>query len=197
MENTLISTRACPKNIAVPSGKSEKPTVRQWPNPFRRKLARNTLSPFRLKQRVGTQPVRDDQTGFIHHPTGVPIEIRRIWFGGWRRHPHTERSDIGFIFESERYLPPGATVEVTIPLRSEQQRFRGRIVLVRHNGRCCEIGLWLPAPEEAGRLRIVEQICHIEAYLQQRKYSDGPYALNRERLAAEWIDRYAGKVPSI
>jgi hypothetical protein len=86
---------------------------------------------------------------------------------------------------------------VTIPLRADPQCFRGKVVLVRHNGACYEIGLWLPLAEEAGRLRIVEQICHIEAYLQQKKYSDGPYALNRERVAAEWIDRYAGSVPSI
>ena len=169
----------------------------QWLNAFRRKPVRRGLSPFRLKQRIGTQPVRDDQTGFIHHPAGVPIEIRRIWFDGWRRQRQQERSDIGFIFTSERYLPPGATIEVSIPLRTEFQRFRGKVVLVRHGGVGYEIGLWLPAPEEAGRLRIVEQICHIEAYLQQKKYAEGPYALNPERAAAEWIDRYAGSVPSI
>ena len=169
----------------------------QWLNPFKRKPARRGQLPFRLRHQAGTPPVRDDQTGFIHHPAGVPIEIRRLWFSGWRMRPRAERSDIGFIFESERYLPPGAAVEVTIPMRTDAERFRGKVVLVRHNGACYEIGLWLPVPEEAGRLRIVEQICHIEAYLQQRKYAEGPYALNRDRVAAEWIDRYAGNVPSI
>lgn len=174
-----------------------KSTPAQWLNPFRAQPARRGLPPFRLKQRLGTTPVRDEQTGFIHHPAGVPLEIRRIWWAGWRRPPPPERSDIGFIFESDHYLPPGATVEVTIPLRTATECFRGRVVLVRHNGECFEIGLWLPEPAEAGRLRIVEQICHIEAYLQQKKYRDGPYALNPNRIAAEWIDRYAGNVPSI
>lgn len=170
--------------------------IPQWLNPFGRRQARRA-SAVRPRQCVGTQPVCDDQTGFLHHAAAVPIEIRRIWFGGWRRHRGQERSDIGFIFESECYLPPGATVEVTIPLRTTAERFRGKVVLVRHNGDGYEIGLWLPVPEEAGRLRIVEQICHIETYLQQKKYVEGPYALNRERVAAEWIDRYAGNVPSI
>jgi hypothetical protein len=171
--------------------------IANWLNHLRRRPSRRALPVFRLKHRLGSQPVRDDQTGFIHHPSGVPIEIRRIWFGDWRARRSADRSDIGFIFESERYLPPGATVEVTIPTRAGNQRFRGKIVLVRHNGECHDLGLWLPVAEEAVRLRIVEQICHIEAYLQQKKYAEGPYALNRERIAAEWIDRYAGNVPSI
>jgi hypothetical protein len=171
--------------------------IADWLNPFRSRPARRGLPPFRLKQRLAAQPVRDDQTGFIHHPAGVPIEIRRIWFGGWGGGGTPDRSEIGFIFESDGYLPPGATIEVTIPLRAGSERFRGKVVLVRRGGECFEIGLWLPIPEEAGRLRIVEQICHIEAYLQQKKYAEGPYALNRERVAAEWIDRYAGNVPSI
>lgn len=171
--------------------------ITQWLNAFRRRPARAGLPVFRLKHRIGAQQVRDDQTGFIHHPTGVPIEVRRIWLGRWRPPGSQERSDIGFIFESDHYLPPGATIEVSIPTRAGTQQFRGKVVLVRHTGECHEIGLWLPVAEEAGRMRIVEQICHIEAYLQQKKYAEGPYALNRERVAAEWIDRYAGNVPSI
>lgn len=141
--------------------------------------------------------MRDEQTGFLHHASGVPLEIRRLWFGAWCPPHCADRSDIGFMFESDDYLPPGATLEVMIPLRNQAECFVGKIVFVRHTGACYEIGLWLPAPAEAGRLRIVEQICHIEAYLQQKKYTEGPYALNRDRVAAEWIDRYAGNVPSI
>ncbi|MBI2992704.1 MAG: hypothetical protein HYY48_00820 [Gammaproteobacteria bacterium] len=142
-------------------------------------------------------PLCDRQTGFIHHPSGFPLEFKRIWFGGRARRVEEELHDIGLLFECDRYLPPGAIIEIRIPLRSETERFRGRVVLVRHNGECHEIGLWVTCREDAARMRIVEQICHIESYLKQKKYSEGPYTINREQIAAEWIRRYADSVPSL
>lgn len=144
------------------------------------------------------KPVQDQQTGFIHHPSGFPIEFKRIWFE-W---PHAlddelERSTIGLIFESDKYFKPGTRLEITIPLRNESACFRGQVVLVRHQGDRYEIGLWLQRRADASRARIVEQICHIETYLRERKYRDGPYSLNRERITEEWITRHAGKVPGL
>lgn len=143
------------------------------------------------------RPLRDHQTGFIQHPAGFPLEFKRIWFGGWGAPTQMECNDIGLLFECDRYLPPGARLEIRIPLRAETERFRGRVVLVRHNGQCYEIGLWMPRREDAGRMRIVEQICHIESYLRQKKYSEGPYSINREQVAEEWIKRFAASVPSL
>ena len=82
-------------------------------------------------------------------------------------------------------------------MRGELEQFRGKVVLVRQNGDCWEVGVWFPCRIDASRMRIVEQICHIEAYLQQKKYVEGPYNLNRERIAAEWINRHAATVPTI
>ena len=50
---------------------------------------------------------------------------------------------------------------------------------------------------DASRARIVEQICHIESYLKNKKFREGPYILNRERVAEEWISKYASSVPSL
>jgi hypothetical protein len=143
--------------------------------------------------------VRDAQTGFIHHAAGFPLEYKRIWFGGAARSNDHEghAPDIGLIFESEEYIRAGASLEIHIPLRGEVEQFRGRVVLVRQSGDCWEIGVWFPCRIDASRMRIVEQICHIEAYLQLKKHQDGPYNINRERLAAEWVDRNAATVPSL
>lgn len=166
-------------------------------NRFLWKPARNRTSPPERGRLSGTLPLRDHQTGFIHHPAGFPLEFKRIWFGAWRTPEDVECQDIGLLFECDQYIPPGATLEISIPLRSDAERFRGQVVLVRHNGVCYEIGLWLPYRQDAGRMRIVEQICHIEAYLKQKKFADGPYALNREQVAEEWINRFAGSVPPL
>ena len=34
-------------------------------------------------------------------------------------------------------------------------------------------------------------------YLQDKKYREGPYCINRERIAEEWITKYASSVPSL
>jgi len=142
-------------------------------------------------------PIRDSQTGFIHHPPGFPLEFKRIWFSGLRRDEDLRHGELGLIFDSEKYVKPGWTLEITIPVRNEITRFQGKVVLIRHGGEGYEIGLWLRRGADASRARIVEQICHIEAYTQERKYRDGPYCLNRERIAREWIMENAGSVPTL
>ena len=43
---------------------------------------------------------------------------------------------------------------------------------------------------------IVEQICHIEAYLPHKRYREGPF-ISRERVTEEWISRFAATFPSL
>lgn len=144
-----------------------------------------------------SKPICDTQTGFIHHAPGCPLEFRRVWFDSRYNRDEMEpgAGEIGLIFESEKYIKPGSVLEVTLSPRGEETRFRGKVVLVRNREAYFEIGVWMHHPADAGRVRIVEQMCHIESYLQERKYRDGPYNLNRDRIAAEWIMNNAGTVP--
>lgn len=152
----------------------------------------------RLKSRgLHDTLIKDEQTGFIHHPVGFPIEYKRLWFGFKDECGTASRSDIGLIFESDKYIRPGASIEITIPLRNELEKFRGKVVLVRNKGEYFEIGMWLQQQADASRARIVEQICHIESYLKDKKFKEGPYIINRERVAEEWISKYASTVPSL
>ena len=147
--------------------------------------------------RESLKPVQDAQSGFIHHPAGFPIEFKRIWFASEPDVPLPEQGNIGVIFESDKYFKPGTIIEISIPLRNEIEVFRGKVVLVKNYGKRFEIGLWFSRRADASRARIVEQICHIESYIQQKKYHDGPYAINRDRMAQEWIINNAGNVPSL
>lgn len=164
-------------------------------NRYSKKLLKKGACQFRFGREY--KPVRDTQTGFIHHPAGFPIEFRRIWFNGKQELNEDDPGNIGVIFESQKYIKPGATVEIQIPVRGEQEKFRGKVVLVRNKGRHYEIGLWLCHRIDASRARIVEQICHIESYFLKKKYQDGPYTVTRDRVAEEWISKYAGNVPSL
>ncbi|MFT5133920.1 MAG: hypothetical protein ACI9SC_002393 [Gammaproteobacteria bacterium] len=163
-------------------------------NQYKKKFGKTRNSAFHARGSQSTL-IKDEQTGFIHHPAGFPIECKRLWFGDPDERDETGHSDIGLIFDSEKYIKPGVTIEITIPLRNEIEKFRGKVVLVRHNGDFYEIGLWLRRRSDASRARIVEQICHIETYLKDKKFREGPYVINPERVAEEWISKYASSVP--
>ena len=58
-----------------------------------------------------------------------------------------------------------------------------------------EIGVRFCDTRNAFRIRILEQLCHIENYRQERQKSEGRN-LSREEAAQEWISRYAYNFPS-
>ena len=70
----------------------------------------------------------------------------------------------------------------------------GKTVIVKETNNNFEIGVWLLNPEDSQKLRIVEQICHIELYLNDKRYKEGPF-LSREKLTEEWISLYASSFP--
>jgi len=52
-------------------------------------------------------------------------------------------------------------------------------------------------PEQvAFRMRMMEQLCHIENYRQQVLDTEGR-ALNPEQAASEWIDHHAAAFPAL
>ena len=97
-------------------------------------------------------------------------------------------------FSANEYQKPGSIIEVTIPTRKETHQFLGKTVMVKETDNNFEIGIWLLNAEDSPKLRIVEQICHIELYLNDKRYKEGPF-LSREKLTEEWISRYASSFP--
>ena len=132
-------------------------------------------------------------SGFIHHPSAFPLSYKRLWFN--KDNDSENAQAIGLCFRSEKYLKPGISVEISIPLRGEEQKFRGKVVLVRNMDDYFEIGIWLTQAADVHRARIVEQICNIETYLRTKKHQEGPFVSN-ERVAEEWVSKYAAAFPS-
>ena len=134
--------------------------------------------------------------GFIYHPSGFPIEWR--YLRSWQKTSSIEyhgEGHMGLCFEADQYIRPGSQLEITIPLRGEMQKFTGRVILVRNMGDRCEVGIWFNNKADVGRIRIVEQICHIEVYLKHKRHHEGPF-VSPERVAQEWITRFASSFPS-
>ncbi len=152
--------------------------------------------PIEVNEHVRARLESSTMEGFIRHPKAFPMSVRRVWFERRQAQPARYDSDLGLCIRSEKYIPTGAILEVTIPLRGEEQIFKGKVVLVRHRGDHYEIGIWLEAKEDAHRVRMVEQICHIETYLRHKHRKEGPF-VSRERIAEEWISKFAASFPGV
>ena len=133
--------------------------------------------------------------GFIKHPERFPLAYRKLRF--WERSKIEDRqqSNTGLTFSSDNYQKPGNILEITIPTRKETHQFLARVVMVRQDENGYELGVWLLNAEDTPKLRIIEQICHIELYLNDKRYKDGPF-LSPEKLTEEWISRFASQFPA-
>ena len=148
------------------------------------------------KRKYYTDHRNSNLEGFIHHPPGFPIAWRQLRFRNTAQNiEYNQHSHIGLCFESDKYIKPGTVLELVIHLRGEDQKFTGKVILVRNKGTQYEIGVWFTSRSDASRLRIVEQICHIEAYLKHKRHHEGPF-VSSERVAQEWIARFASTFPS-
>ena len=146
---------------------------------------------------IGNVPITDAQTGFIQHRHGFPLQYKCLYSDSATKDGQGQDSQnsIGLLFQADEYLKPGTTIEATITVQDKPETFCGKVVMVRDHGNYYEIGLWLGRHEDACRARIVEQSCYIEAYIKEKKYRDGPFVLNRDGAAEEWISKYAAGVP--
>ena len=133
--------------------------------------------------------------GFIKHPDRFPLQYRRLKFWERAKVENSAISNIGLTFSTNEYQKLGSLLEITIPTRKETHHFLGRVVAIKESDTGYEIGVWLLQAEDAPKLRIVEQICHIELYLNDKRYKDGPF-LSQERLTEEWITRFASSFPA-
>ena len=114
--------------------------------------------------------------GFIKHPERFPLHVKRLNF--WER----SRLDMSSI------------LELTVPTRKKTHAFKGKVVAIREKDSGYDIGVWLINAEDAPKLRIIEQICHIELYLNDKKYREGPF-VSPEKITQEWIGKYASHFP--
>ncbi len=102
----------------------------------------------------------------------------------------------GLAFVSNQTLPKGKTVNIRFPLLDQHHSLAGRVVWSKPVKQGFEIGLQFDDPDELFRLRMIEQICHIEHYRTEIAIVEGR-EITSEEAAEEWIKRYAGEFPSL
>jgi len=130
---------------------------------------------------------------FIRHPTDIPIEIR-LEDRSCQHEPLRNVSRGGLCFLHPQAAPVGSQVVVRIALTSPPFEAACRVTWCQADGNAWQVGVEFLDQDILFRLRMVEQICHIEHYRRTVSESQGR-ALSSQEAALEWIERYAEAFP--
>lgn len=137
---------------------------------------------------------------FIRHPSGVPIEVTLDWAED--ENDETVDQTItnvslgGLAFVSHKPLELLERVRICIPVLNEENYLVGNVVWCEKVGSGYEIGIEFEKSRDAFRLRMIEQICHIEHYRKEIEKLEGR-ELNPQEAAKEWIAKFADEFPAL
>jgi len=127
---------------------------------------------------------------YIRHPIGIPIHVSQ---GRQNREQVKVRnlSVGGLCFITDVLLKVGAVVELLIPFVKPDYKGDGVIVWRREQSPMeFEVGVRFASDDEFFRVRMMEQVCQIEAY-RLRLLAEEGRELSSEQAAIEWIGKYA------
>ncbi len=102
----------------------------------------------------------------------------------------------GLAFVSAKPIKVLERVRICIPVLDRDNYLVGNVVWCEKSGSGYEIGVEFESSRDVYRLRMIEQICHIEHYRNEVARIEGR-KLTAQEAAQEWIAKYAGDFPAI
>ncbi len=132
---------------------------------------------------------------YIRHPSDIPIEfdvkdikvdkqcLKNISIGG-------------VAVRTQQRVEIGRIVELGITSVVPAFKASGRVAWCLKRCQNYDVGIQFVEPEDAFRVRMIEQICHIEQYKKDVLEQDGR-RLSGEQAAAEWISKFASDFPTL
>ena len=102
----------------------------------------------------------------------------------------------GLAFMSQTPLEVLQRVRICIPLLPQDNHLVGNVVWCEKHTRGYEVGIEFEKSRDVFRLRMIEQICHIEHYRKEVERLEGRMLTSQE-AAGEWIPKYAGDFPAL
>ncbi len=133
---------------------------------------------------------------FIRHPTDIPIEVSLSSDQGSVQPRLSNISEGGLAFIQNQRFPPGVILQVRIPFIEPPLTVNAQVVWCHDHESQYEIGVRFLEWSDAYKVRMVEQVCHIEQYKRHVERTEGR-RLTGEEAASEWIEKFASEFPSI
>ena len=131
---------------------------------------------------------------FIRHEADLPIEIS---LENLVAHKREYLNDIGFgglSFKAKEEVEVGTLINIKIPLLKPMFEAVGKVIWCRKEGDVYFVGVKFTAPADGFKMRMLEQICHIDAYKKELRKELGRHVTGEE-AAIEWIKIFADKFP--
>ncbi len=131
---------------------------------------------------------------FIRHEAGLPIEVG---LGDLVAHKKEYLNNISFgglSFKSKENVEKGTVIKIRIPLVRPMFEATGKVAWCRKENDIYNVGVQFVTPADGFKMRMLEQICHIETYKKEVRKKEGR-RITGEAAAIEWINKYAAKFP--
>jgi hypothetical protein len=133
---------------------------------------------------------------FIRHPSDVPIEVRSAADSDYVGRCGKNVGFGGLAFLSHAAIKPETIVALRMPcLRPVFEVNSARVAWCKNEGSQFAVGVQFLDADVAFRVRMVEQLCHIENYRRDVEIQDGR-KLTTEEAAKEWIRLYGSSFPN-
>lgn len=131
---------------------------------------------------------------YIRHPSDIPIEY--VVHKGQRQRGKTiaDISHGGLSFHTDEYLAVGQAIQLCIPSIRPDLHVEAEVSWCDRTEHGYQAGIRFTNEEDLFTVRMIEQVCYIEAYRQQVLEQEGR-KLNSTEAASEWISRFAGDFP--
>lgn len=142
---------------------------------------------------------------YIRHPSDIPIayclgknqvvvnvEVENSFFASDKLR---DVSRGGLCFNANYPVRKGTQIHIEIAIKSPPYRADGTVAWCRPEGDHFAVGVHFNEPSTRYSVRMVEQVCHIEAYRVKVEQKEGR-ELSSEEAASEWIEKYAADFPN-
>jgi Tfp pilus assembly protein PilZ len=135
---------------------------------------------------------------YIRHPSDIPIVVQPKSHQGQLNLALNNVSRGGLAFDCPEPLNTGSVVSIRIRVVKPMFHVKGIVQWCRPKGSGTEgyeAGVQFIDDEDAFRVRMVEQVCHIEHYKKEVKTTEGR-RLTGEKAALEWIAKHGAEFPN-
>lgn len=133
---------------------------------------------------------------YIRHPTSIPLEVQSQ---GAPEQMHLQLNNVsagGLAFSSPVAFHPGALVKLKIRAVKPVFKVHAIVQWCRGMGEMFELGVQFLDQDDAFRVRMVEQVCHIEEYRRRLQKQLGR-RISKNQASLEWIERHGPRFPGL
>ncbi|WP_432696188.1 PilZ domain-containing protein [Marinobacterium sp. YM272] len=126
---------------------------------------------------------------YMQHPTNIALVLTPIDTSA----TGNPTLPLGLICNTDTPYASGEQIEISAPKQAPEMSIRGEIAWCRSTGAGHQVGVAFNKSDELYKIRMLEQLCHIEEYRRTHPSRNHP---EKQGAALEWIEKFAAHFPT-